>query len=605
VTLATRAIFALLVAATFGAFFAAQRLKHTPPVIQQVKGNTLFSPNGDGWQDELRISFLIKRPDDVTVQMVNAQGDPVRTLISNRPTIAYRKLPIIRWDGRTDAGTRAPDGVYRIRVSLRREGRSRFAPKSIRLDTTPPTPVVTSVGPNKEPGPELLPNADGRARISFPPAGRFAKLQIFKTAPGKPRLVTEYGLKQGATRSGWSGRTRGRPVSPGTYVAVVRWRDKAGNLGTSIPLDKRGLPRLAYGDRLPGHGGITIRYLELQPPRYPVTAGQVTHVGVDARGDCYRWTLRKIGTTEIRDQDRSCKGVLAIRAPRGVSGVYLLEARTKTHVAQVPIAVQSTDTSPILVVLPLMTWQGRNPVDDDGDGRANLVDDGLSARTDRVFSQGKLPQGFADAEGPLLAFLARHGRRFDVTTDYALATGKGPKLGTHRGVVLPGDVRWLPSRLSLLLRRWVRAGGGVFETGLDSLRRDVTISKGERLVKATAPAATDLFGTKLRPLVHAPTTVTNLVDRIQLFSGGVNGGTGVFAGFDGYEETAGLGPSAQLVASAVIDDANKNAVVISGARIGTGLVIRTGLEHFADRLTADENSAQLVQRAWALLDAKR
>ena len=28
------------------------------------------------------------------------------------------------WDGRTDDGTRAPDGTYRIRLTLREEGRS-------------------------------------------------------------------------------------------------------------------------------------------------------------------------------------------------------------------------------------------------------------------------------------------------------------------------------------------------------------------------------------------------------------------------------------------------------------------------------------------------
>ena len=55
-----RVVFALLVAATFGAFFVAQRLKHTPTVIQQVRGARLFSPNGDGRQDKLPVSFELK-----------------------------------------------------------------------------------------------------------------------------------------------------------------------------------------------------------------------------------------------------------------------------------------------------------------------------------------------------------------------------------------------------------------------------------------------------------------------------------------------------------------------------------------------------------------
>ena len=256
----------------------------------------------------------------------------------------------------------------------------------------------------------------------------------------------------------------------------------------------------------------------------------------------------------------------------------------------------------VLVVLPLMTWQGRNPVDDDGDGAPNMLERGVPVRAARVFAGGALPAGLRGQEGPLLAFLARRRRAFDVTTDVALAQGRGPRLRGHRGVLLPGDVRWLPHGLQLELRAFVRAGGALLLTGIDSLRREVTLTPGGLLSRPTAAAPVNLFGTRLRPLATEPTSVTNLNDHIGLFSGEISGGTGLFSGYPGNEATAALGPGETLAADAVTAD---NRPVIVAARFGRGLEIRTGLLDFATRLNADTNAAALLLRCWALLSGRR
>jgi len=594
------AIFALLVVATFGAFFAAQRLKHTPTALQQIKGNTLFSPGANtyGFNDAARISFVVKRADDYTVEVIDRDGDVVRTLVRDLPSKKYRKLPLMTWDGRTDAGRRAPDGNYRYRVTLRREGRSIVIRKTVRLDSTPPKPVVTAIGPRSKPGPELLPNAAGKVTIHVPPAGRSGRIWIYRTSPGTPRLVTTLKLAQGATTATWNGRVGGARVAPGTYLAVARWRDKAGNVGTSVPLDEDNLPVIGYGQKLPGHGGITVRYLEIQPPTAPVAAGQIANVAVDARGGCFDWSLRPIGGAVVK-RSRSCRAVFKLRVPGGKSRVYLLEARTRTHTATAPIAVQSSDRRPMLVVLPLITWQGRNPVDDDGDGAADTLDRGVGVKPIRVLARGELPAGFTHAEGPLLAYLMNKGRRFDVTTDYELAHGRGPKLADYRGVILPGDTRWLPASVGLGLRRWVRSGGKLLSIGLESLRRDVSFSPHDRLVRPTAPSDADTFGARIAARSRRGATITaDTTDRLQLFSGDVLGGTGLFPAPDGYEVTTALGPSETLAADAVTADGR---LVIVAARFGKGLVIRTGIANFADRLNSDSNSGQLVLRAWRLL----
>ena len=51
------------------------------------------------------------------------------------------------WDGRTDEGLRAPDGLYRMQVGLRRTGRTVIVAGSFNVDTTAPKPVVLSVTP--------------------------------------------------------------------------------------------------------------------------------------------------------------------------------------------------------------------------------------------------------------------------------------------------------------------------------------------------------------------------------------------------------------------------------------------------------------------------
>ena len=65
-------VFAVLVIATFGAFFVAQRLKNAPPVLGQIGVRGVFSPNGDGRYDVTRLTFSVKETDDVSVAVLDA-----------------------------------------------------------------------------------------------------------------------------------------------------------------------------------------------------------------------------------------------------------------------------------------------------------------------------------------------------------------------------------------------------------------------------------------------------------------------------------------------------------------------------------------------------
>jgi flagellar hook assembly protein FlgD len=593
-------VFAILVIATFGAFFVAQRLKNAPPVLSRLTVFPYFSPNGDGRYDVARVSFKVKKTDDVSVSVLNSSGDEVRELMSSR-RVASSELVRLKWDGRTDDGTRARDGRYRYRITLQHEGRSVVPATSVRLDTTPPRPLVTSIGPSHAFGPELMPNgADAVVHLDAP--GSKPVIRLFKTSPGPVRLVLQDdSLQDGAKVWRWNGETpSGRPVSAGTYLVSIETRDQAGNRGLSPPLNRRGLPATSYGAKLPGHGGITVRYLGVRPPNVATAAGDPVEFFVDARRKPWTWSVRRVGSGAATPSRRKTSARVRLHAPGRESGVYLMQVRTATHTASVPFAVQSAKRHRVLVVLPVMTWQGRNALDDDGDGLPNLLDDGVGAKLFRVYAGDGLPADFATRDAPLLAWLDRRGHRYDITTDVGLAANRGPRLEDHRGVILTSDARWLPRALQQRLRRYVRGGGRVASFGVDALRRQVSLTGRGRMVDPTPAATTDVFGVRLRRLVRLPKP-TNLVeasDNIDFF-GGTPGAFGPFSLVQETELTA-----AEAEASAVTENPQTGRPVIAAQREGKGLVLRFGAPELPSHLGAranDPNTVALLDRTWTLL----
>ena len=148
-----RGVFALLVIASFAAFFVTQRLKHTPTAVQLFMLTPFFSPTPSGHIKQERISFRLAKGDDVTVSIVDSSGAEVATLVRDRPLGRYKQFSL-RWNGRrgrahrftvlitrsghvsiepANHGRVAPAGEYRVRVSLRRAHRSVLSPRSFTL----------------------------------------------------------------------------------------------------------------------------------------------------------------------------------------------------------------------------------------------------------------------------------------------------------------------------------------------------------------------------------------------------------------------------------------------------------------------------------------
>jgi hypothetical protein len=634
-----RIAFGLLVLATLGAFVVTQKLKSSPPLVVRPHIFSVFSPTPDARVQRARISFWIVNGDDVSVSIVDDEGRIVRRLVDGR-YLPKRKRIVLFWNGRDESGAVAPDGSYRVRVALIHQARTIDLEQPIRVDTRAPRPLVTDVEPHAGDGPAFLPQhgVDAVTVRIRGTEGRRARLLIYRTDVTPARRVGQITVPARRRTVTWDGKLGGRAAPPGTYLMGLLVADRSGNAGTFPPRlpDARGAAASRGAPAaLPGHGGVTIRRLAAAPPLVPVDAGKIAVVLVDARGRSYDWALRRLGDAAVVAHGQSDSVRLRVRVPRGQSGLYELTIATLPPGAAqprrrsgrrgrggarstpapaatagsgerfrttVPLVVRTTKPRSVLVVLPAIAWQGRNPVDDDGDGLPNTLEAGgprASALLTRPFANG-MPGEIAQGEAPLLRFLDDNLLRYDLTTDAALATGEGPPLGTHHGVVLAGDARWITPGLRDKLRRYVRDGGHVWSLGTDSLRRTVRLDGGV-LRRPSAPQPTDALGGRPRqPLERPadPATITTFDEgRLGLFEGT----SGSFTGYGSFETLAGVAPVARLDGQA---GAEPGVPVIAAWTLGSagGFAVHTGLPHLAARAAAgDPDADALVRRIWTLL----
>jgi FlgD Ig-like domain len=591
--------FATLAVATVAAFFVTQHLKVTTPLIagspapkpawiNPVDGTVC---RGVDHRRTVVSFYLLHRSDDVDVYVVDQTGAIVRTVALGRHMRQRVRKPDgeFSWNGREDNGQVAPDGTYYFRVSLIHQGRTVYisnqagAREPITVRTIPPRPVVTSLSPS------LLPQGDSTdVKIRYTGTeDRAATVQIYRTdLPGDPRVKQ---FQAGLHTAVWDGKIKQRPTPPGTYLVGLRATDLACNTGR-FPIV---LPPAAGTTP---HAGVTVRYIAAQPPLRPVPAGSVATVYVDARRRPYRWALRRAASKPIVARGTGSSFALSIRLPGGRAGMYELALRAGGYRTVVPIvaSVPAVIRQPrVLVVLPALTWQGLNPVDDDGDGQPNTLEAGGPIALSRPLAGG-FPAGAVDEAG-VLAYLDRTRRKYDATTDMGLLQGFGPTLQGHSGVILAGSERWLPASLQSTLRAYVENGGNLLSLGVDSLRRSVTV-RGQRAFHPTPPSPVDALGAVVGALVaHSPGLITVIPpDRLGIFSQT----SGAFPGFGSYQPIRSVAAQGSIESRA---GTTTRAPSIVGYRLGRGVVVDVGLVGFGSRLARSVDAQELADGVWKLL----
>lgn len=598
-----RAVFAVLVVATVAAFFVTQSLKTEVPVVLRFGANPRhISPNGDGVRDFTRVGFDLSEPAELSFSIIDSEGNEVRRIVDAR-TLAGDTKHRFRWDGRDGDGHVVPDGSYRLRVARPKEGRVVDSIKRVWVDTKPPRVSLAASEPGViSPG---VPGAPHEVRLRYRgPRNVAPEFRVWHTdVAGPPRIARRF--RGDRDRTGvWDGSVRGGPTPDGSYAFTVLVRDLAGNR-TQAPA---AVPNAA-GAR--ARTGAAVRRLTLQGPLGVVSAGSLVRLQVGPVERRFEFALSRLGSRRTIRRDRRRGGHLRVRIPDGAhTGVYLVRVRVAGRRAVWPVAVAGLPSSGRralrrprpLVVLPAVTWQGLNRFDSDLDGFPDTLEGARSLPAERPFAGGRLPSRFATEVSPLLRFLDRERRPYDLTTDLSLARREGPALGNAPGVAVAGTAIWLPRRVRDRLRQEVEDDGlRVVSFGASSLRRTVALEGG--LLRNPSPdRPDDLFGERTRLFRTDPAAPLRAErDRLGLFRGVDQ----LFGEFSAFERSEALPPGARLLTGA---GREKGQPAFVAYRLGKGTVIRPGTPQWERELEESRLSVEVprvTRRIWSLLSRPR
>ena len=297
-----------LLIATAAAFAVTERLKLVKSPITGPHISKVFSPTCGCARRKANISLRLRHSDRVTLTVLDGRRGVVSTLAAGLHVPRGRS--VFHWDGMTDAGTRAPDGTYRVQIHLEGQHRTILLPNGIELDTVPPE--VDDATPN---------------RLQFSPDGdHLADSVSIRYALSKPAHAVVYLGGQRIIRSRshaprgavvWSGMLEGSVLPPGHVMLTVGAVDLAGNV----------TPEAARA-RLE----VEIRYIELANHRLTgVSRGSRFDIGVSTDAARYSWRLgARKGTAS--------GPVLRLRAPKK-RGRYTLTVAERGHVDRAVVVV--------------------------------------------------------------------------------------------------------------------------------------------------------------------------------------------------------------------------------------------------------------------------
>jgi FlgD Ig-like domain len=596
-----RAVFAVLVVATVAAFFATQQLKgEFPLVIRFATKPAHFSPNGDDYRDTTRVGFDLSEPASVSFMVVDSEGNEVRRLASDRRLAGDAKHRFT-WDGRDDDGKLVADGTYRMRVVRRDESRVIDSVKEITVDRKPPRVTLLSASPSVVA--TGLPGETPSVRLRYRgPKNRAPVFRVFRTDDGKPHIVRRFrgGPNKAAVWDGQvsSGPQRTKPAPEGDYAFTVAVRDRAGN-STEAP---QPVPSAAVAR---AGTGVSVRRFTLRGPLSAVTAGGYAHLEVGPVDRSFDWVVSRLGDPKAVLHGGRVGGRFRIRIPSKTrTGVYLVRVRAGRQRARWPLAVaglpprRARGEARPLVVLPALTWQGLNRVDDDADGFDDRLPFARAVRLDRQFAGGGLPRRFDSEVSPLLRWLDREGLAYDLTTDLALARREGPALGNAPGVAFAGSELWVPEQLMERLRDYVADGGRVAVFGADSFRRTIQLS-GDSARNPSRRRRANAFGEQTELLHTSPAPLTVFEDGLGMFEG-----MSSFVGeFTVFEASRGLPRSSRRITAAGRDPGQPAFLALG---LGGGIVLRAGTPQWARELEESALSLELPQvtkRIWRMLSA--
>jgi hypothetical protein len=292
-----------LLGCTAAAFAVTEGLKlEKSPIGRTVVGKVIAPDSASN--SDVSIGFVLRRPDRLTVEIVNGKGHVVRVLARDQRRRAGSQS--FAWNGRDGANRVVPDGNYRPRVHLAREHRTIVLPNTIRMDARPPLIRLVSALPHV-----FSPDGDFRrdfVRLQYQTSER-ARAVLY--VDGDRKTTVRRYLRNG--KLDWGGRAA-RGLRPGRHRLSLRALDLATNLGPS----SRALT-------------VFVRYIALRPHVLRVKTG--ARFGFRVLTDAKRYTVH-LGRLHARRNGR----ILYLHAP--APGRYVLRVAANRHIARALVVVR-------------------------------------------------------------------------------------------------------------------------------------------------------------------------------------------------------------------------------------------------------------------------
>jgi hypothetical protein len=299
-----------VLAGSAAAFAVSEGLKVQRAAVTAVRVDKVFSPVCDCPQRRATVAFRLTRSDRLSVAMVDADGESVRTLVRSR--LFGPGSHHFTWNGRDDRGRILPEASYRPRIELQRTGKTLVLPNPIELDVTPPRIRVVSVVPRV-----ISPDGDGRSDVTRVTYRINERAHALLFVNGRREVRTKF--QRPHDNVNWYGRRDGIALPAGRYRLSLSAVDRAGNRSRRVPA-----------------GPVLIRYVRIAPLEQRVEPGGRIRAAVSTDARRVRWLLRR-GASVVASGVGGRR--LALDAP-AKPGRYVLAVEAAGHRAFAAVIVR-------------------------------------------------------------------------------------------------------------------------------------------------------------------------------------------------------------------------------------------------------------------------
>lgn len=226
------------VAGTFCGGLASGSVSFTVAVLHPTVASgspSPFSPHPDGRGDHTSFRIHLPETENVSFSIRNTNNTVIQG--PHAPGVLAPGDHTARWDGKTNAGKIAGDGIYTIVVDTTRSTGGVVlhgkATATVRVDDTAPT--LSGINGN---GFTFYPVTDGYIDTFGPKVtvneGGGLWLEIYNAGGVKVREMARPHAGPGTFKFGWDGRTAGgQMLREGTFRYFFKAIDRAGNLRVS------------------------------------------------------------------------------------------------------------------------------------------------------------------------------------------------------------------------------------------------------------------------------------------------------------------------------------------------------------------------------------